>query len=88
MMFGDFCSSPISRDSSAVYPALFNDKNEKFQFLGSDPDRGRSPVEWGDFPSVHSFVHTPAWLDGPQTWLGGPQTWLYGPQTWLGGPQT
>ena len=24
---------------------------------GSGPDRGQSPVEWGDFPSVRSFVH-------------------------------
>ena len=23
---------------------------------GSGPDRGRSPVEWGDFPSVRTFV--------------------------------
>ena len=27
-----------------------------FHFLGSGPDRGRSPVEWGDFPSVRSYV--------------------------------
>ena len=27
-------------------------------FLGSGPDRGRSPVEWGDFPYVRLFVHT------------------------------
>ena len=27
-------------------------------FLGSGPDRGRSPVEWGDFPSVRSFVRS------------------------------
>ena len=27
-----------------------------FQFLGSGPDRGRSPVEWGDFPSVRPSV--------------------------------
>ena len=25
-------------------------------FLGSGPGRGRSPVEWGDFPSVHPFI--------------------------------
>ena len=25
-------------------------------FLGSGPGRGRSPVEWRDFPSVHPFV--------------------------------
>merc|ERR1712002_354681 len=27
-------------------------------FLGSGPDRGRSPVEWGDFPSVRSYVRS------------------------------
>ena len=26
-------------------------------FLGSGPDRGRSPVEWGEIPSVHTDVH-------------------------------
>ena len=25
---------------------------------GSGPDRGRSPVEWGDFPYVRSFVRS------------------------------
>ena len=28
-----------------------------FSFLGSGPDRGQSPVEWGDFPFVRSSVH-------------------------------
>ena len=23
---------------------------------GSGPDRGQSPVEWADFPYIHSFV--------------------------------
>ena len=27
-------------------------------FLGSGPDRGRSPVEWGDFLSVRTSVRT------------------------------
>ena len=27
-------------------------------FLGSGPGRGRSPVEWGDFPSVRPYVRT------------------------------
>ena len=74
---------------------------EKQNFLGSGPGRGRSPVEWGDFPSFRLFVRLfvrpspPAWLGGPQTRLrgpqtrlGGPQIWLGGPQVWLGGPQT
>ena len=34
-------------------------------FLGSGPDRGQSPVEWGDFPYVRSSVHpsirSPPW---------------------------
>ena len=25
-------------------------------FLSSGPDRGLSPVEWGDFPNIHLFV--------------------------------
>ena len=28
-----------------------------FFFLGSGPDRGRSPVEWGDFPSVRPAIN-------------------------------
>ena len=27
-----------------------------FLFLGSGPERGQSPVEWGDFPFVRPFV--------------------------------
>ena len=38
-------------------------------FLGSGPDRGRSPVEWGDFPSVCPSVLAPLWLARPQAWL-------------------
>ena len=29
------------------------------RFLGSGPDRGQSPVEWGDFPSVRLAVRPP-----------------------------
>ena len=36
---------------------------------GSSPDRGRSPVEWGYFPSVHTSVgpsiHSPLWVIQP-----------------------
>ena len=65
---------------------------------GSGPDRGRSPVKWGDFPfvrpfirlsvcsfvrpSIRLYVHSP-----PQAWLAGPQTWLAGPQAWLADPE-
>ena len=38
-------------------------------FLGSGPDRGRSPVEWGDFPFVRPFVRSsvrpPLWASQP-----------------------
>ena len=57
---------------------------------GSGLDRGRSLVEWGDFPSVHlsvclsvcSFIPPsgPFWLAGPQVWQAGPQAWLDGPE--------
>ena len=26
-------------------------------FLGSSPDRGRSPIEWGEIPSVRTSIH-------------------------------
>ena len=59
---------------------------------GSGPDRGQSPVEWGDFPSVRSFVCLfvrpsvrpfPPWAI--QAWLAGPQAWLAWPQAGLAG---
>ena len=60
-------------------------------FLRSGPNRGRSPVEWGDFPYVRSSVLPSVlrlgWLAGPQIWLDGPQARLAGPQIWLDGPQ-
>ena len=69
---------------------------------GSGPDRGQSPVEWGDFLSVRSFVRPsvpPLWAIQPSLrpsqqglkpeagWLAGPQIWLAGPQAWLDGPE-
>ena len=48
---------------------------------GSGPNRGQSPVEWGDFlfvcPSVRTSVCSPLRLQG---WLAGPQAWLDGPE--------
>ena len=29
---------------------------------GSGPNRGQSPVEWGDFPFIHHYLR-PAWLE-------------------------
>ena len=70
----------------------FTSPNVSFQpcyFLGSGPDRGRSPVEWGEIPSVRPSVRpsVPP-LAGPQTLLAGPQTLLAGPQTPPARPQT
>ena len=36
---------------------------------GSGPDRGQSPVEWGDFPSIRLFVCPP--LEGPRASQAG-----------------
>ena len=44
-------------------------------FLGSGPDRGRSPVEWGDFLSVCPFVRPyvrPSPPRGPKSQPGRP----------------
>ena len=70
---------------------------------GSGPDRGQSPVEWGDFlsirtsirPSVHPSVHPFPPLGQPARPETQPasqpslrlQTWLAGPQIWLAGPE-
>ena len=42
-------------------------------FLGSGPDRGRSPVEWGEIPFVRSFVRSsvPPPLPGLNLGQGG-----------------
>ena len=45
---------------------------------GSGPDRGRSPVEWGEFPFVCLFVRSPLWVIQPglspsKAWLDGPE---------------
>ena len=57
-------------------------KTTTIPFLGSSPDRGQSPVEWGDFlsvhpsirpsnhPSVRSSVHSPH--RGPKSQPGRP----------------
>ena len=31
----------------------------RLHFLGSGPNRGQSPVEWGDFPSVRPSIRPP-----------------------------
>ena len=55
-------------------------------FLGSGPNRGQSPVEWGDFLYVHllvrSFVRPPLWLAG---WASGLAGWASGQAGWASG---
>ena len=60
---------------------------------GSGPDRGRSPVEWGDFPYVRPFirlsVRPPLWAIQPglrpsQPGLRPSQSCLK-PEAWLAG---
>ena len=57
---------------------------------GSGPDRGRSPVEWGEIPSVRPSVRPPRGLSqaqgGPSQVLGGPRQALEGQIQVLGGP--
>ena len=55
-------------------------------FLGSGPDRGRSPVEWGEIPFVCPSVRAPVCLSVPP--LACPQTLLAGPQTPPASPHT
>ena len=56
--------------------------------MGSGPDRGQSPLEWGEIPYVRTSVHPPLdLLAGPQAPLAGPQAPLAGPQAPLTGPQ-
>ena len=49
---------------------------------GSGPDRGRSPVEWGDFPFVRTYVRTsvrpPLWPSGLAGWASGLAGWPRG----------
>ena len=51
-------------------------------FLGSGPNQGRSPVEWGDFTSVRSFVRSfvPPWglPPGSETLPAGSRALLAG----------
>ena len=47
-------------------------------FLGSGPGRGRSPVEWGDFPSVRSSV-PPRLALRPSSWPSEPSSWTSEP---------
>ena len=58
-------------------------------FLGSGPDRGRSPVEWGKIPFICPSVPPRGLsqaLGGPSQAQGGPSQALEGQIQALGGP--
>ena len=46
---------------------------------GSGPNRGQSPVEWGDFLSIHLII-SEVILAGSDAWLAG---WLALTPGWL-----
>ena len=60
-------------------------------FLGNGPDRGQSPIDWGEMPSVHTPPPETPLLAGPQAHLAGHQAGhqalLAGPRAALAGPQ-
>ena len=55
-------------------------------FLGGGLDRGRSPVEWRDFPFVPPgwLALRPAWLALKPAWLALRPAWLAPRPDWLG----
>ena len=50
---------------------------------GSGPDRGRSPVEWGDFPSVRPYLCPSIRLFPPSSWLALRPGWMGLRPAWL-----
>ena len=72
------------------YPVIYMNVKQ-----GSGPDRGQSPVEWGEIPSVRLSIHPsvrppPRGLTqargGPSQAQGGPSQALGGQIQALGGP--
>ena len=60
----------------------------------SSPNRGQSPVEWGEIPYICTSIRTsvctsvrPPWLAGSKAWLTGPEAWLAGSKAWLTGTE-
>ena len=55
---------------------LVNWQSSNSCFLGSSPDRGQSPIEWGNFRSVCMSVRPSPWLTLRTPWLGLRPPWL------------
>ena len=82
----------IRASSLRKNPGFLMGRVSRIQFLGSGPDRGQSPVEWGEILYVRTSVRPspPALLAlqaGPQAPLTGPQAPLTGPQAPPAGPK-
>ena len=60
-------------------------------FLGSGPDRGQSPVEWGEIPfvrlSVRPSVPSSGWPSNPTGWPSDPEGQLEGSEGLLEGSE-
>ena len=85
--------------SDSLTPPLFTVLD--LPFRGSSPNKGQTPVEWGEIhharPSVclsNSIclsIHLPrltgpdAWLARAKAWLASPEAWLASSEAWLAG---
>ena len=83
MLLHEFTSTTAKRkkvlqcEVSASYQSFFS-------LFGQQPNRGQSPVEWDDFPSIHQSV-SQVLLAGFQTWLVLRYGLLVGSEAWQAG---
>ena len=90
---------PIQYSSLSLVRVFFSEMVNPFQitclhadacvgcFLGSGPDRGRSPVEWGEIPSVRPSVRPSirppsGWPSDPAGRPSDPAGWPSDPAGW------
>ena len=61
-------------------------------FLGSGPDRGQSPVEWGEIPfvcsSIRPSIPPSGWPSNPTGWPSDPVDWPSDPPSWPSNPSS
>ena len=70
-VFATTMTSPYLCQWPSLLVSMMTSWYSFFSFLGGGPDRGRSPLEWGDFPSVCSSIR-PSILDSSlDVWLVG-----------------
>ena len=61
--------------------------------MGSSPNRGQSPVEWGEIPSICPYVCTSicppsGWPSDPAGWPPDPAGWPSDPSSWPSHPSS